>query len=91
METRAGVLTSPQVAIWDVISNLATANFKIASNKGPVGFLIKNETDTSVWLNVMPLKGSAFVPTKFAPGWNCELVREIQLNATAGLDLKWGY
>jgi len=92
METRAELKTSPQIGgALEVVTDLATANFKVDSASGPVIFLIKNDGPDTVSLEVKIAKGANFIETNFAPGWNPELVREIKLNATAGLNLKWGY
>ncbi len=90
-ETRAEVKTSLQIAVMGVVTNLATADFKIDVVKGPEYFLIKNDTSATVSLQIKPMKGDSWITTNFDPGWNPELVREIKLNATVGLDLKYGY
>jgi hypothetical protein len=91
METRAEVKTSLQIAFMDVVTNLAGADFKPSNERGPIYFLIKNDGTAQVELEVKPMKGDAWITTKFDQGWNPELIREIKLNATAGLDLKYGY
>jgi len=91
MDTRAEVRTSLQIAVMGVVTNLGAADFKIDNANGPVCFLIKNDGAAQVGLQIKPMKGEAWIPTNFDPGWNPELVREIKLNATAGLDLKYGY
>ena len=89
--TRAGVKTSPQIAVFGVITNLATANFKLADKDGqPAGFLIKNDSGAEVTLSIKTMLNAAFVETLIAPGWNFELCVEILQNATA-TNLKWGY
>ena len=87
--TRGGEAVSAQIGVIGVIENLNTQNFK----KEDVPFNLKNDGDTAVTLEVnlwgMPLGN--FVATKFEPGWNPEIVREIKQTDAAGLDLKYGY
>ena len=79
--------TSPQVSLFGKVTNLASKNFKLSQN---APFLIKNDNADEVILEVMPRHGTAFVSTKFAPGWNPEIVTEIK-KASAKGDLLWGF
>jgi len=76
-----------QVSYFGSISNLASQNFSLTNYKP---FLIKNDGDDNVTLEVKPYKGSAWVETVFAPGWNPEIVKEIKSTANGGT-LLWGY
>ena len=82
----------PQVSLWAAITDLGTADFTLSGNKV---FVIKNENEDAVSLEVMPADGTAYVATKFYPGWNMELVKAVKTNTTltAGelANLKYGY
>ena len=87
--TRGGEAVSAQIGVIGAIGGLDRQNFLSED----VPFNIKNDGDESVTLEVnlwgMPL--GEFVSTKFDPGWNPEIVREIKQTVTNGLDLKYGY
>jgi hypothetical protein len=87
METRTGVRTSEQVSKFGGITGLDEGDFVLSDG---AAFLVKNDNDEAVTLEVLPVKGTAWVETKFAPGWNPELVWQIKQNATA-TNLLWGY
>jgi hypothetical protein len=90
IETPDSVEVIPQFPYFGDIADLDTDNFSI----GGKAFMIKNENDAEVELEVMPARGDAFVSTKFYQGWNLELVKEVKKNTvlTTELDnLKWGH
>ena len=90
--TRGGAVASPQVGIFEVVPSLVGQDFKPVKDGNPVGFLIKNDGTDNVTLEIKALQsGEAWVSTIFTPGWNVEIIREIKANATAGLNLKYGY
>ena len=86
--SRSGEGLSLQLANFGVMS--LAANFKIEGN---VKFQVKNEADEAVTLEVIPADAATdtFISVKMDPGWNPEIVREVKLNTTEGLALKWGY
>lgn len=75
--------------MFGVVTNLATADFALTGNQQ---FNIKNDGTEAVTLEVIPadVATETFVSTKFAVGWNEEIVRKIKLNA-ASLTLLYGY
>lgn len=87
--TRSGTGTSLQVPRFGAVTDLATADFALPGNQQ---FNIKNEGTEDVTLEVIPAdeESETFVSTKFAVGWNEEIVRKIKTNA-ASMTLKWGY
>lgn len=76
-----------QVSKFGAVTNLESANFDLA-NDHP--FLIKNDGTETVTLEVMPLHGTDYVSTKFAVGWNPEIVKAIKKTSGGGT-LLWGY
>ena len=86
---RSGTGTSLQVSRFGAVTNLATADFALSGNQQ---FNIKNEGTEEVTLEVIPadVETETFVSTKFAVGWNEEIVRKIKTNV-ASMTLKWGY
>lgn len=86
---RSGEGLSLQLGKFGAMS-LASANFKIEGN---VKFQVKNEGAEAVTLEVIPADADndTFISTKFDPGWNPEIIREVKVNTTEGLALKWGY
>lgn len=93
MQNRKGDNLSLQPSVIGAITDLSTKNFKLPNN---AAFLIKNEGTEEVALEVKLFgmeDSDEFVSTLFSvsPRWNPELVKEIKLNATAGITLKYGY
>lgn len=87
--SRNGTQDSLQVSMFGAVTDLATADFALTGNQQ---FNIKNDGTEAVTLEVIPadVETETFVSTKFAVGWNEEIVRKIKLN-TASLTLLWGY
>lgn len=54
-------------------------------------FLVKNDGEENVKLEVRLANMTEFVETIFAPGWNPELVSEIKKDTSITYDLKYGY
>jgi len=91
MQNRNGDFISLQPSFMGLITDLDSANF---SPTDKAAFLVKNDGTEAVTLEVKLFGMSDsddFVETKFQPGWNPEIIKEVKLNATAGLDLKYGY
>lgn len=90
MDGRSGVMMSEQVAMFDTITDLGTADFTLPEG---MAFLIKNEGTTDVTLEVIPAASEleTYQPVKFSPGWNPELVRAIKTNESTLPTLKYGY
>lgn len=70
---RKSITLSLQVS---VIGNIPSGNFKLGSPKEV--FLIKNITDEAISLSVKPAGSGEFITTKIYPGWNPEIIYEIQ-------------
>jgi hypothetical protein len=87
--TRGGEVVSAQVGNLGIISNLNTANFK----KADTPFNVKNDGETAVVLevNLWGMEQGEFVSTRFDPGWNPEIIREIKQTSLSNLNLRWGY
>jgi hypothetical protein len=86
--TRGGEAVSAQIGVIGFI-DISTANFRIDTP-----FNVKNDGDTSILLdvNLWGMPEGEFVPTRFDPGWNPEIVREIKMKGDAiALELKYGY
>ena len=66
---RKSITLSLQVS---VIGNIPSGNFKLGSPKEV--FLIKNITDEAI----KPAGSGEFITTKIYPGWNPEIISEIQ-------------
>jgi len=78
---------SLQVPNFGAVTDLETDNFSLPDD---APFVIKNDNDEPVTLEVIPAGGSAFVETVMAVGWNPEIVKEIKTTAGGG-SLLWGY
>lgn len=76
-----------QVSKFGSVTNLASANFELSDNQP---FLVKNENDDAVTLEVLPLFGTTWVNVKFYAGWNPEIVLKIKKSSGGGT-LLWGY
>ena len=90
LRTKKGQVVRMQVTEWENITDLKTEDF----SKEGVAFVIKNENDASIVLEVMPFDGDTFVATKFNPGWNIEIVKAVKTNILLTDDelanIKWG-
>jgi hypothetical protein len=78
---------SLQISKFGTVTNLSSANFSLSGNHP---FLIKNDGEAAVTLEVMPESGSAYVSTVFQVGWNPEIVKSIKKTSGGGT-LLWGY
>lgn len=91
LEAANGRVTIPQITNFGAVTNLDTADFTLTGNEI---FVVKNDNEAAVTLEVMPADGDAYVSTSFAPGWNMELVKAIKTNTTITStergNLKWG-
>jgi len=85
--TRSGEMPSAQIGRMGEITGLSGANFKME-----VGFNIKNDGEAAVFLevNLFGMEPGEFVNTRFEPGWNPEIVREIK-QTSQNVALKYGY
>ena len=88
-KTRSGEYVSSQVADFAAM-DLSSVDFSLA---GGQKFQVKNEGTDAVTLDVIPASAVAntSISTKFDPGWNPAIVRQVKQNAASGLALKWGY
>lgn len=91
IQTPESIEIIPQVTDFGNIQGLRTTDFNLNGKN----FLIKNENIEDLWLEVKPALSQSFVKTKFIPGWNIELVKEVKKDATLTVDqeanIKWGY
>jgi hypothetical protein len=86
--TRSGDMVSQQIGKMGVIGGLNNSNFTIPGTP----FNLKNDGETAVTLSVSlwSMDSGEFVETVFEPGWNPEIIREIQQTSLSDLNLKWG-
>ena len=89
-ETRSGEQTSQQVGKMGVIEGLQNGSFSLPDG---ACFNIKNEGASAVELSVQlaGMGDGEFIPTRFDPGWNPEIVRVVKQSPLDGVNLKWGY
>lgn len=87
-ETRIGAVVSSQIARMGTIS-LTNGAFRLPGN---VPFNIKNDGTESVTLQVTldKMADGEYVTTKFEPGWNPEIVKEVKSCTPSSDDLKYG-
>lgn len=87
MTTRSGEMPSAQIGIMGEITGLDAGNFKLE-----VGFNLKNDGESAVFLevNLWGMEPGEFVNTRFEPGWNPEIIREIK-QTLQNVALKYGY
>lgn len=91
ISTRCGSIVSSQ---FGVIGEIDFSDVEVFSLPSGMGFLVKNDGESAVELEVRLEKMAAdeFMKTNFAVGWNPEIVKEIKTpSSTTGLDLKYGY
>ena len=82
-------MCSPQIAKMGTI-DIASGNFSFPDSGQ--SFLIKNDGDRAVNLSVKLAGSDEFVTTRFELGWNPEIVREIEADASLNnVNLKWGF
>lgn len=90
METRitnrANAINSFQIS---VIGEVNKANFTLSDGQGgKLGFLLKNNTEEPLVVELIPYSMDTSITTTIYPGWNVELVREV-INQVDGL--QYGY
>lgn len=90
METRitnrANAVNSFQIS---VLGSIDKANFNLPDGKGgELGFLIKNNTEDPISVEIIPYSMDSSITTTMYPGWNVEVVREV-VNQVEGL--QYGY
>ncbi|MBR1525780.1 MAG: hypothetical protein IJ640_03870 [Prevotella sp.] len=86
--TRMGAAVSAQVSRMGEIVGLDKGNFSVEG----VPFNVKNDGDQPVELevNLWDMQPGTYITTRFAEGWNPEIVREIKQTSQTALSLKWG-
>lgn len=78
---------SLQVAI---IGKITAGTFNISDGRGgKIPFLIKNITEDNITVTIVPAGNDKPIETVLYPGWNVELVKEVQ-NAQDNT-LQYGY
>lgn len=60
------------------VTNLSSANFTLSNNKH---FVVKNDNEERVALEVKYVGSNTFVSTYFQPGWNPDVIWAIKQNA----------
>ena len=83
---------SLQISKLKAIENLDTTDFDWKDGEGQqVPFLIKNDGDDDIELEVLMWDDSEYVSTLFTAGWNPELVRAVKHDISlSSYDLKAG-
>lgn len=84
MENRAGTEQSLQISKMGIIK--LDKDFDLQGS----GFNIKNDGAKPVTLKVKLDMMGEYIETRFAVGWNPEIVVSIKQPESSGLDLKWG-
>jgi len=97
--TRSGKMTSLQFGNWGRITGLDSGDFSLSgdtpflpNNEGNIPFLICNESDEDVFLDVVNTEGKLIENARFRPGYDPKLVTVIKQNGSlpAGVSLLWG-
>lgn len=84
---RSNFSNSLQIAI---MGEITSGIFNIDNGLGDkVPFLIKNITDENITITIVPAGNDSPIETVLYPGWNVELVKEVQ-NAEANT-LQYGF
>lgn len=86
--TASGATTTLQIATLGIVNNLGVADFSLPGN---ALFMLKNDGPAQVELEVKLANNDAWIATKFDPGWNPEILKAIKTNASADINLKYGY
>jgi hypothetical protein len=88
VKTASGASTTLQIALMGIVANLAVADFSLPDN---ALFMLKNDGPAQIELEVKLANSDAWILTKFDPGWNPEILKAIKINASADINLKYGY
>lgn len=87
LSNKGNVVNSLQIAI---MGNVPAGNFSINDNKGgKQPFLLKNITEENITIDIIPAGQSNAINTILYPGWNVELVN--QVNGVTANTLQYGY
>lgn len=87
VSSKSNVGNSLQVAI---MNNVPAGNFSISDGKGgKLAFLLKNITEEAITITIVPAGQTNAVSTVLYPGWNVELVS--QVNGVTANTLQYGY
>lgn len=86
--TAAGAATTLQIATMETITNLANTDFALPGN---ALFMLKNDGPAQIELQVKLANSLDWITTKFDPGWNPEILKSVKTNASADINLKYGY
>ena len=97
--TRSGKMTSLQFGNWGRITGLNEGDFFLTgeepflpNNEGNIPFLICNEGDEDVFLDVVNAEGKLIENARFRPGYDPRLVTVIKKaeGLPFGVSLLWG-
>ena len=91
-KTRSGKTTSLQFGIWGRITGLDSEDFSIKDkDKENIPFLINNESDEDVLLDVINVDGVLITNARFRPGYDPRHIIAIKkVTLPAGVSLIWG-
>jgi hypothetical protein len=87
MATRSNVETSLQIGRMGSL-NVSEGDFYL--EKKSDFFLLKNEGEEPVVLDVILAKNDHVISVMFYPGWNPELVKVVKQTSTDVSNIKWG-
>lgn len=87
LSSKGNVVNSLQIAI---MGNVPTGTFNISNGAGgKIPFLLKNITEDNITVDIVPAGQSNSISTILYPGWNVELVN--QVNGASADTLQYGY
>lgn len=87
LSNKSNVVNSLQIAI---MGNVPAGNFSINDGKGgKLPFLLKNISEDNITIDIIPAGQSNAINTVLYPGWNVELV--VQVNGVTANTLQYGY
>jgi len=81
-----GEIVRLQVSNFGIL-DISESDFSFENNRP---FLLKNDNNASVTLEVMPAGGDEYIETVFGIGWNPEVIISVKAKALGG-SLLWGY
>lgn len=90
MQNRHGDMVSAQVSVMGEV-NFTGQSSTFLKEDAP--FCLKNDGEAAVFLdvNLWGMPPGQYVNTRFEPGWNPEIIREIRRPTVSGTRLLWGY
>ena len=88
-KTRSGKTMSLQFGNWGKITGLNAEDFSLPGN---MAFLVCNESDDDVYLDVYNAENVLIENVRFRPGYDPRMIIKINQNAglSSGVSLIWG-